>query len=67
MTAQELCEVIARGFASRGVAIQNLATGRTIPNADGVYDWRDVWEWSSHGALGHLPIWYAYVTDTAPA
>ena len=66
MTVKDQCDVIARGFQARGIAVRNQRTGRTIPNSDGVYDWRDVWEWDSHGELMHLPIWYAFVTDTAP-
>lgn len=58
MTIQWLCEEIARGFLERGVHIRNQVTGRSLPNLEGHYDWRDVYEWSSRGELFHIATWY---------
>jgi hypothetical protein len=62
MTLRDMCEEIAKGFEREDIQIRNLATGRTIPDADGKYNADDIFNWSSHGELFHIWEWYAFVT-----
>lgn len=57
-TMEDMCREIVAEMERHGGWIRNTVTGRTIPNAAGVYDWQDVWHWSSHGELMHIFEWY---------
>ena len=53
MNYQQLCSEIVDEAKRLGIVIRNKRTGAEVKT------WEDVWNFDSHGELGHLWEWFA--------